>query len=486
MVRIMKETLGEYLVAERDSEPALLPSPGELKNKILIKVKYSPPEKKPSNGDIQPAAEAVEGVKESTETKETKAVPTAKETTSPGEPKGLNETEKPTEIQLTKETKVPDESKGPSGTKAPTETEETKIAVESKVSQETKEVTLTKETNVSDGPKETKEVTTTKETTLPDGSKEIKETTETKVSNESKEVKEVKETKEAKVAKAPKTIQELSRMGVYTKGVSFKSFTQPEATMTTHIFSLAESTFYVGAYARNEWGIWEHNKRFMMRTYPSGFRAGSQNLDPSPFWGAGVQIVALNWQKKNSRSMMLNEAMFAGTGGYVLKPLGYHPELEGRSTVKDVITRKLSLTIAFLAAQNIPLPLGDTHDRSFRPYVKVAVYSDSSEEVRGGHIQNKELEREDEYKVKTRSYKGCHIDMGSEKVELKDIPGVVDGLTFVRFTIRDDEIGKDDLAAWACVKLDRLGVGYRFIHLFDANDKLSDGAVLVKVEKKLE
>jgi hypothetical protein len=55
----------------------------------------------------------------------------------------------------------------------------------------------------------------------------------------------------------------------------------------------------------------------------------------------------------------------------------------------------------------------------------------------------------------------------------------------VRFTVRDDELGRDDLAAWACVRLDRLGQGYRFIHLVDARGRLTDGTILVKVEKSL-
>lgn len=55
----------------------------------------------------------------------------------------------------------------------------------------------------------------------------------------------------------------------------------------------------------------------------------------------------------------------------------------------------------------------------------------------------------------------------------------------MRFTVRDDEIGRDDLAAWACVRLDRLGQGYRFIRLMDHKGAVTDGAVLVKVEKTL-
>jgi hypothetical protein len=63
-----------------------------------------------------------------------------------------------------------------------------------------------------------------------------------------------------------------------------------------------------------------------MRTYPSGLRVNSSNLDPTVFWRKGIQIVALNWQNWDE-GMMLNEAMFAGTSGYVLKPEGIPPSL---------------------------------------------------------------------------------------------------------------------------------------------------------------
>lgn len=123
-----------------------------------------------------------------------------------------------------------------------------------------------------------------------------------------------------KAKKPSKIIQDLSRMGIYTKGVSFKSFTQPEASMPTHVFSLAESKFLDNHEKKNA-ELWEHNKKYLMRAYPSGLRIRSSNLNPAPFWGSGAQVVALNWQQTDE-GMMLNEAMFAGTGGYVLKPQG--------------------------------------------------------------------------------------------------------------------------------------------------------------------
>jgi len=120
--------------------------------------------------------------------------------------------------------------------------------------------------------------------------------------------------------KASKIIQALSRLGIYTRGVSFKSLTQPEAAMPTHIFSLSEGGV-MEVHEKQRKALFDHNRHFLMRAYPSGLRIRSSNLDPAVFWRKGIQIVALNWQNWDE-GMMLNEGMFAGTGGYVLKPVG--------------------------------------------------------------------------------------------------------------------------------------------------------------------
>lgn len=59
-------------------------------------------------------------------------------------------------------------------------------------------------------------------------------------------------------------------------------------------------------------------------------------------------------------------------------------------------------------------------------------------------------------------------------------------LAFVRFTVRDDDIGRDDLAAWACVRVDRLREGWRFVHLLDARGVETEGVLLVRVTKRVE
>lgn len=54
-----------------------------------------------------------------------------------------------------------------------------------------------------------------------------------------------------------------------------------------------------------------------------------------------------------------------------------------------------------------------------------------------------------------------------------------------RFKVQDDEIGKDDLAAWACIRLDRLRTGFRFVRLLNATGDVSQGTLLVNIQKLL-
>ncbi|KAL2167730.1 hypothetical protein VTG60DRAFT_861 [Thermothelomyces hinnuleus] len=295
----------------------------------------------------------------------------------------------------------------------------------------------------------------------------------------------------AKAKKPSKIIQALSKLGIYTRGVSFKSLTQPEATMPTHIFSLSENGV-MEVHQKSARELFEHNRRYLMRTYPSGLRIRSSNLDPAVFWRKGIQIVALNWQNWDE-GMMLNEGMFAGTSGYVLKPEGYRidkplpapstPENPQATAVKHYT---LDLTIQVLAAQSLPLPLGDDNPSSFRPYVKVELHvEEPGERLDKDALPEDGREKEGEYKAKTKSKKGCDPDFDGQELRFEGVPGVVPELSFVRFLVRDDEVGRDSLAAWACVRVDRLREGFRFVHLVDAEGVETEGAILVKVGLKL-
>ena len=156
-----------------------------------------------------------------------------------------------------------------------------------------------------------------------------------------------------------------------------------------------------------------------------------------------------------------------------------------KSSANGIKTKTIGLSITFLAAQSIPLPTDTKSVKGFNPYVKVELHVDGSTHHREGHVLDEANSGEAQYKIKTKTRKGCNVDFMAEKVEFPLVRGVVDELCFVRFTVRDDEIGRDSLAAWACVRLDRLGNGYRFVHLTDTRGKLTDGVILIKVEKSI-
>lgn len=100
-------------------------------------------------------------------------------------------------------------------------------------------------------------------------------------------------------------------------------------------------------------------------------------------------------------------------------------------------------------------------------------------------LANQGHERDGEHKAHTKSHRGVDVDFGGEALAFTSIQDVVEELTFVRFKVCDDEIGRDHLAAWACVRLDRLASGYRLLHLWDSKSQFSKGVLLVRVEKRL-
>lgn len=241
------------------------------------------------------------------------------------------------------------------------------------------------------------------------------------------------EVKKKKSKSKSSIIPALSNLGIYTRAIHFSSLSSPEAEQPHHVFSLSEKKL-MEVHSSSGPTLFSHNRKFLMRAFPSGMRVRSDNLDPAVFWRKGVQFVALNWQHWDA-GMMLNEGMFAGSAGYVLKPIGYrgtdHPS--PKESQADAIAHKtLSLSIEILAAQDIPLPLGDTRPNAFHPYVKVELHVEKPAERTGAPIEGGGKSKEGEYKWKSRTLKGTEADFGGQKVDFKNIPGVVEELSFIR------------------------------------------------------
>ena len=231
-------------------------------------------------------------------------------------------------------------------------------------------------------------------------------------------------------------IRALCAMGVYTQGYHFKSLASPEALSATHVFSLSEKKL-IEVYRSSGPTLFSHNKNFLMRVYPSGRRFSSSNLDPLVFWALGCQVVALNWQRWDA-GMMLNEGMFAGSGGWVLKPVAYRGdgqkgiELGFESKANPIPRKLLNLGIELFAAQNLPVPMGDSRPESLRPYVKCELHITQSEEKSGEPIEKGGKSKGGQYKRRTKTGKSIDPDFGGETMIFDKIPQVIDELSFLR------------------------------------------------------
>ncbi|OBT77706.1 hypothetical protein VF21_03760 [Pseudogymnoascus sp. 05NY08] len=257
----------------------------------------------------------------------------------------------------------------------------------------------------------------------------------------------------------------LSALGIYTHSSHFSSLTASSASIPSHIYSLSEGDI-LELFAASPDALLAHNRNYMMRAYPAGHRIDSSNPDPSVFWRKGIQMAALNWQVWD-HGTMLNEAMFDGSDGWVLKPPGMREGAELAELDAHKVEGKLmDLRIRVFAAQRI---LGE---KELRARVKVEVHAERAGEKAG-----------EEWKRHTETKRGASVDWEGERLDFLGAgPGVVEELSFVRFRIEDDGF-TDTLAAWACVRLDRLQNGYRFLKLRDAKGAATDGLLFIGVEK---
>lgn len=269
-----------------------------------------------------------------------------------------------------------------------------------------------------------------KPTTLQAPAPTLKQTTSVESVASSETSDEAPEGEKKPPAPKPKVIDALSRLGVYFGGYHYKGLDTPEASIPTHVFSLSEKAL-MEVHETNPAGLFKHNKHFFMRAYPKGFRLNSSNLNPSVFWRAGVQIVALNWQRWDG-GMMQNEGMFAGTAGWVLKPEGYRSTSQEATQKTAISHHNLHLSIEFLAGQDIPLPPDEDDPKDFKPFIKVELHVEKPEERSAEPVPGNGRSQKGEYKLKTKTYRTTNPDFGREILKFESVYGATEELTFVR------------------------------------------------------
>ncbi|KAF1346901.1 PLC-like phosphodiesterase [Delphinella strobiligena] len=291
---------------------------------------------------------------------------------------------------------------------------------------------------------------------------------------------ESSEEEQAEALQKGKIIPELGSMGTYTRSYHFKSLEQPEAKLPLHVFSLSESKL-IDTYKQDASALFRHNKKYLMRAYPKSMRINSTNLDPAPFWRQGVQMVALNWQYINAATM-LNQAMFEATGGWVLKPEGYRSQHPSYHREEAMNRGTLDLAIEIFAGQNIG-PSG----KRLRLYVRCELHIEDSEEDENSGLLEAGQSKEGQIKARTENASGDNNPNFKRQVlRFRKVPDVAEELTFIRFKIMDDEtLGRDDMVAWACLRISRLQQGIRMLHFHDEQGQPTEGRLLVRINKSI-
>ncbi|KAK3366988.1 PLC-like phosphodiesterase [Lasiosphaeria ovina] len=277
----------------------------------------------------------------------------------------------------------------------------------------------------------------------------------------------------------PPICDALAALAIYTHSEHFDDMKSLASRTPSHIFSLSEDKFFaLSQDATRLRKLIDHNRQFFMRIYPKGLRVDSSNPDPSFHWRRGVQMVAMNWQKTDE-GMMVNDAMFANTNGWVLKPAGYLSD--DPLSVDSMPQRTMNLRITVLAGQFIPLPedrkksgVGVGGDKKFRPLVKVELHAEKPTKSIG-YV----------WTSSARETDNPDWGFGASPCEFLNVENIVPDLSFVRFRVEDSTSNfREPLVAWACIRLDRLQQGYRCIDLVYPNTRRpSPGQLFVKIDK---
>ena len=312
--------------------------------------------------------------------------------------------------------------------------------------------------------------------------------------------------------KTKKIIPSLGKLGVYTQGYSFESFTSPESKSYNHIYSMAERTFEKLCNDTDQKAQLEkHNMSHLMRVYPSGYRIHSSNPDPLIYWRRGVQMVALNWQTYDL-PMQMNDAMFASGSdklGYVLKPTALRESLSMQEEISEpsilglgkMQKQRITFSVEVISAQQLPRPRGVAPDATLDPYVEIELFSaeDKSKGIasgeggrdasaRNGLVGVGSPHRRQTCIVQANGFNPVFNDSFTLRLDTKH-----PSLVFVRWTVWNSQDGRtynknqdaSPLATFTA-KLSSLEQGYRHLRLYDHNGDLFNCAALFCKIKKAE
>ncbi|PVI05189.1 PLC-like phosphodiesterase [Periconia macrospinosa] len=290
--------------------------------------------------------------------------------------------------------------------------------------------------------------------------------------------------KKSKKSKTSHIVKKLGDLGVYTRGMKFDDFSTSDSKTYNHVFSLNERTFdKTTKNGELKHSLEAHNMNCLMRVYPSGHRINSSNFDPLKSWRRGVQMAALNWQTYDL-GQQLNEAMFAGGNdrtGYVLKPEEMRPQNPiSVPSLRKLPKKEVKFTVQIISAQQLPRPEGLSKDAGLSPVVQFEMYcaEDTGPNATGIGGQDVSARKDGFSGIGHPLRKRTRIAQGNGyNPEFKDeiemtVTTKYPDLVFVRWTVWntvDGKIQENAPIAQFTAKLNSIQQGYRHLPLFDGN-----------------
>ncbi|XP_064241091.1 1-phosphatidylinositol 4,5-bisphosphate phosphodiesterase eta-1 isoform X3 [Passer domesticus] len=179
----------------------------------------------------------------------------------------------------------------------------------------------------------------------------------------------------ARRRKTVKLCRALSDLVVYTNSVAAQDIVDDGST--GNVLSFSETRAHQAVQQKAE-QFMLYNQRQLTRVYPSAYRIDSSNFNPVPYWNVGCQLVALNYQSEG-RVMQLNEAKFRVNGncGYVLKPQQMCKGTFNPYSADPLpASPKKQLILKIISGQQLPKPpdsmLGDRGE-IIDPFVEVEI-----------------------------------------------------------------------------------------------------------------
>ncbi|KAM7368138.1 hypothetical protein PAMP_014385 [Pampus punctatissimus] len=243
----------------------------------------------------------------------------------------------------------------------------------------------------------------------------------------------------------------LSAMVNYAQPVKFQSFDLAEERNIHHNMSSFNESVGLGYLKTNAIEFVNYNKRQMSRIYPKGGRVDSSNYMPQIFWNAGCQMVSLNFQTPDL-AMQLNQGKFEynGSCGYLLKPdfmrrsdRMFDPFSE--TPVDGVIAATCSVQV--FSGQFLS-------DKKIGTYVEVDMYGLPTDTIRK------------EFRTRMVMNNGLNPAYNEEPFVFRKV--ILPDLAVLRIAVYDDN---NKLIGQRILPLDGLQAGYRHISLRNEGNK---------------